>query len=35
VPERGETDWWKFVREATTFLMSAVTVYVVIDQATK
>ena len=33
VPERGETDWWKLMREAATFIMSVVTVYVVIDQA--
>ncbi|MCK4409298.1 MAG: SLBB domain-containing protein [Candidatus Eisenbacteria sp.] len=35
VPERGETDWWKFVREAAGFITSVVTAYVVIDQATK
>lgn len=34
VPERVETDWWKLVREAASFLTSIVTAYVVIDQAT-
>ncbi|MFH1864242.1 MAG: SLBB domain-containing protein [Candidatus Eisenbacteria bacterium] len=34
VPERAETDWWKFVREATSVVASLVTVYIVVDQAT-
>ena len=35
VPERDESDWWKLTREIAGFIMSVVTVYVVIDQATK
>ena len=35
VPERGEVDWWKLMREMAAFLMSVVAVYVVIDQATQ
>ena len=35
VPERGESNWWRVARELAGFIMSVVTVYVVIDQATK
>ncbi len=35
VPERDEIDWWKLMRETAAFIMSVVTVYVVIDQATQ
>jgi hypothetical protein len=34
VPERSETDWWKFVREAASVVASLATVYIVVDQAT-
>jgi protein involved in polysaccharide export with SLBB domain len=34
VPERAETDWWKFTREFASFLTSLATVYIVVDQAT-
>ncbi len=35
VPERDESDWWKLAREVAGFIMSVLTVYVVIDQATQ
>jgi protein involved in polysaccharide export with SLBB domain len=34
VPERAETDWWRFIREFASFLTSLATVYIVVDQAT-
>ncbi len=34
VPERGETDLWKVIREVVAFLTSLATIYIVVDQAT-